>query len=158
MEIGYEMERTKQKKQHLEFMMSELRVSIERKQAIMKNLEDQIAEIRSEEQAKGECECGAENKLSVFMKDVCVVIGAVASDEFFMKTKYTTQSSQMYYKIEKEVFEDYISRYSGLPLKDFIEFCKRLSFIKVENNKCIFPSGRARVYFLMKGIVDELRE
>lgn len=124
---------------------------------MVSQLEEDLKRIRLEMQTDSGSGQEMENRLNLFMRDVCVVLQAAINDEAFMKAKYTTQSSQMYYKIEKDIFEGYISRLSALGVKDFIEFCKKLSFVKIENNKCVFPSGRTRVYFLAKGIVDELR-
>lgn len=111
----------------------------------------------TQEDPNNEAGEGGENKLSLFMRDICIVLQTAVNEDAFMKAKYATQSSQMYYKIEKDIFEGYISRLSALEVKEFIEFCKQLSVIKLENNKCVFPSGRIRVYFLSKGIVDGLK-
>lgn len=158
METGFEMERIKEKKKLLQLKISEMKAEISKKECVVKKLEDDLEKVRLEIQSEPEMPADAgENKMNLFMKDVCIVIGAIVTEEAYMKAKYVTQTSQVYYKIEKEVFEDYITRLSVLPVKEFIEYCKKLSFLKMENNKCVFPNGRTRVYFLSKAIVDGIR-
>ena len=157
MECGYEFERAKEKKRRLQDKIGELEEQISRKKALTEQLKAELEKLKAEARKDEERGNMGENKLNLFMKDVGVVFQAIVEEEAFIKAKYTTQSSQMYYKIEKDVFEGYIRRLAGLEVKDFVEFCKKLFFIKVENNKCTFPSGKTRVYFLNKGVVDELK-
>lgn len=91
-----------------------------------------------------------EGKINIFMRDCCVVLGAIRDDGAFMTPKYATQSSQHYYKVEKSVFENYISRLSGLSIMDFISYCRQLSILREEDNKILFSSGKVRAYFLPK--------
>ena len=94
--------------------------------------------------------------LNIFLRDFSVILEALKSDDAFMETKYATQSAQVYYRVEKNVFEDYVKRLSELEIQEFIDYCKQLGFIRVEGNKCLFSSGKARAYFLSKKIIDNL--
>lgn len=155
LQSNYECERVKEKKKQLLLKIQEMRAEIGKKQSIVNGLEDDLKRLKGEMQAAGQEE-PAQSRFNLFMRDICIVTEAIVSEGAFMQAKYTTQSSQMYYRVEKEIFEGYIERLSELSVKEFLEFCKKLSFVKLENGKCVFPSGRKRVYFLNKGIVDGL--
>ena len=120
-------------------------MGIRHKQNQLQLLEEGLKRIQEQE--------GSESiggNLNIFLRDFSVILEALKSDDAFMETKYATQSAQVYYRVEKNVFEDYVKRLSELEIQEFIDYCKQLGFIRVEGNKCLFSSGKARAYFLSK--------
>ena len=142
-----EYERVREKKKQLLIKIQETKVGIRHKQNQLQLLE------RIQEQEGSESIGG---NLNIFLRDFSVILEALKSDDAFMETKYATQSAQVYYRVEKNVFEDYVKRLSELEIQEFIDYCKQLGFIRVEGNKCLFSSGKARAYFLSKKIIDNL--
>ena len=141
-----EYERVREKKKQLLIKIQETKVGIRHKQNQLQLLEEGLKRIQEQE--------GSESiggNLNIFLRDFSVILEALKSDDAFMETKYATQSAQVYYRVEKNVFEDYVKRLSELEIQEFIDYCKR-----VEGNKCLFSSGKARAYFLSKKIIDNL--
>lgn len=91
-----------------------------------------------------------------FLEDSCVIMKKLLEDEVYLQSRYHTQITKTYYRIEKEVFERYIDSLSRLPQKDFIERCSKMNFIKTENGRNVFVSGKKRVYMVSRGIMDEM--
>ena len=140
-----EYERVREKKKQLLIKIQETKVGIRHKQNQLQLLEEGLKRIQEQE--------GSESiggNLNIFLRDFSVILEALKSDDAFMETKYATQSAQVYYRVEKNVFEDYVKRLSELEIQEFIDYCKQLGFIRVEGNKCLFSSGKARAYFLSK--------
>lgn len=98
------------------------------------------------------------DRLYRFMKDVCTVTSRILAEEAYIPSRYITQTSSQYYKVEKEVFERYIRDYSDIPVNDFIETCAKFSFIRTENCRYVFTSGRLRIYMVSKSIMDEVKK
>ena len=143
-----EYKRVSEKKKQLQIMIHEMKADIRKK-------ENQISELEAD--LKKMQELPQEGKINIFMRDCCVVLGAIRDDGAFMTPKYATQSSQYYYKIEKSVFESYISRLSCLSVIEFISYCRQLSILREEDNRILFSSGKVRAYFLPKKIIDEMK-
>lgn len=146
-----EYERVREKKKQLLIKIQETKVGIRHKQNQLQLLEEGLKRIQEQE--------GSESiggNLNIFLRDFSVILEALKSDDAFMETKYATQSAQVYYRVEKNVFEDYVKRLSELEIQEFIDYCNSMGFIRVEGNKCLFSSGKARAYFLSKKIIDNL--
>lgn len=146
-----EYERVMEKKKQLLIKIQETKTGIRNKQNQLKILEEGLQKIKDQE---GKESVGG--KLNIFLRDFSVILEAMRTEKAFMETKYATQSAQIYYRVEKNVFEDYVKRLSELEIQEFIDYCKQLGFIRVEGNKCLFSSGKARAYFLSKKIIDNL--
>ena len=125
-----EYERVREKKKQLLIKIQETKVGIRHKQNQLQLLEEGLKRIQEQE--------GSESiggNLNIFLRDFSVILEALKSDDAFMETKYATQSAQVYYRVEKNVFEDYVKRLSELEIQEFIDYCKQLGFIRVEGNK-----------------------
>lgn len=146
-----EYERVREKKKQLLIKIQETKFGIRHKQNQLQLLEEGLKRIQEQEGSES-----IEGNLNIFLRDFSVILEALKSDDAFMETKYATQSAQVYYRVEKNVFEDYIKRLSELEIQEFIDYCKQLGFIRVEGNKCLFSSGKARAYFLSKKVIDNL--
>lgn len=96
-------------------------------------------------------------RLCRFIKDLCIVFQKVMEEGQYLPTKYATRTATLYYKVEKEVLDQYICEFTSLPLMEFLDFCSWLSVLKSEGGKIVFTSGRKRVYFLNRKIVDRVR-
>ena len=134
-----EYERVREKKKQLLIKIQETKVGIRHKQNQLQLLEEGLKRIQEQE--------GSESiggNLNIFLRDFSVILEALKSDDAFMETKYATQSAQVYYRVEKNVFEDYVKRLSELEIQEFIDYCKQLGFIRVEgNNICdVYKYGR----------------
>ena len=124
-----EYERVREKKKQLLIKIQETKVGIRHKQNQLQLLEEGLKRIQEQE--------GSESiggNLNIFLRDFSVILEALKSDDAFMETKYATQSAQVYYRVEKNVFEDYVKRLSELEIQEFIDYCKQLGFIRVEGN------------------------
>lgn len=143
-----EYKRVSEKKKQLQIMIHEMKADIRKKESLIIELEDDLRKMQ---------DLPHEGKINIFMRDCCVVLGAIRDEGAFMTPKYATQSSQYYYKVEKSVFESYISRLSELTAAEFISYCRRLSILREENNKILFSSGKIRAYFIPKKIIDEMK-
>ena len=119
-----EYERVREKKKQLLIKIQETKVGIRHKQNQLQLLEEGLKRIQEQE--------GSESiggNLNIFLRDFSVILEALKSDDAFMETKYATQSAQVYYRVEKNVFEDYVKRLSELEIQEFIDYCKQLGFI-----------------------------
>lgn len=118
-----EYERVREKKKQLLIKIQETKVGIRHKQNQLQLLEEGLKRIQEQE--------GSESiggNLNIFLRDFSVILEALKSDDAFMETKYATQSAQVYYRVEKNVFEDYVKRLSELEIQEFIDYCKQLGF------------------------------
>ena len=98
-----EYERVREKKKQLLIKIQETKVGIRHKQNQLQLLEEGLKRIQEQE--------GSESiggNLNIFLRDFSVILEALKSDDAFMETKYATQSAQVYYRVEKNVFEDYV--------------------------------------------------
>ena len=121
-----EYERVREKKKQLLIKIQETKVGIRHKQNQLQLLEEGLKRIQEQE--------GSESiggNLNIFLRDFSVILEALKSDDAFMETKYATQSAQVYYRVEKNVFEDYVKRLSELEIQEFIDYCKQLGLIRV---------------------------
>ena len=113
-----EYERVREKKKQLLIKIQETKVGIRHKQNQLQLLEEGLKRIQEQE--------GSESiggNLNIFLRDFSVILEALKSDDAFMETKYATQSAQVYYRVEKNVFEDYVKRLSELEIQEFIDYC-----------------------------------
>ena len=75
--------------------------------------------------------------------------------DFYGIANYTTKNSESFYKIEQNVFDDYICKYARIDLKSFITNCVDLMIIKAEKNrKCVYNSGESRVYYVSRSFME----
>lgn len=112
-----EYERVREKKKQLLIKIQETKVGIRHKQNQLQLLEEGLKRIQEQE--------GSESiggNLNIFLRDFSVILEALKSDDAFMETKYATQSAQVYYRVEKNVFEDYVKRLSELEIQEFIDY------------------------------------
>lgn len=144
-----EYKRVSEKKKQLQIMIHEMKADIRKKESLISELEADLKKIKELPQEEG--------KINIFMRDCCVVLGAIRDEGAFMTPKYATQSSQNYYKVEKSIFESYINRLSELTTTEFIAYCRQFSILREEDNKILFSSGKVRAYFIPKKIIDEMK-
>lgn len=97
------------------------------------------------------------SEVMIFFQNFLRLIQKLKENDVFIPYKNQSKNSSQYYKIEKEVFDQYIQEFSDLDRKQFIQFCSRLSFFKKESGgNYIFNNNTQRVYFLSKCMVDVL--
>lgn len=87
--------------------------------------------------------------LSAFYK----IIKNVQDDNAFIPYLYKSKFAENYIKIEKNIFESYISKHTSIPLKNFKEYCRKMLFIKSNGSKCVFNDDKLQIYFINKTIV-----
>ena len=93
------------------------------------------------------------------VRDFCSVIACIVEKEQIIPFLYETKNSQDYYKVKKEVFEEYVLQISNIPTDLFIKYSVALLFIKSEKNgKCVFKSNNERIFFINKVVVDAVKQ
>lgn len=96
-----------------------------------------------------------ESRMSVFMRDFCLIAGLLVQNAAYIEYSYKTKNSEDFYKIEQGVFEDYVCEYAQMDLKTFLNFCIDLGLVKSEKNrKCLYNSAEIRVYYVKRIFMD----
>lgn len=98
---------------------------------------------------------GNKNNVYTFIYDFCMIAGLIIEEKSYVEYTYKTKFSEDFYKVEKEVFENYVCKYSRFDLKTFLNYCIDLSMVKSEANRsCLYNSGEIRVYYISRAFID----
>ncbi len=96
-----------------------------------------------------------ESGLLDFMCDFYHIARMIITKEDYIRYNYATKNSEMFFKIEQSVFDDYICRYARIDLKAFLNRCMELMMVKSDDNgKCVFTSGDIRVYYVSRAFME----
>lgn len=134
-----------------------LQNEVQSKDSHIQLLEAEIGMLQERENFSGaeSMEGMAENEIFAFLKDFCMIAKLIIENESYIKYNYETKNSSIFYKVQQNVFEEYICTYASLDLKKFMNFCVDLTLVKSEKNrKCVYNSGPTTVYYISKSFVD----
>lgn len=139
--------------------VQELNEQLSEKNVYIENLQNDIKMLQMRENASGAQEVvfDSENESEIvsFLKDFCLISREIIQNGDFIKYNYSTKNSELFYKIEQTVFDDYICRLANVDLKNFIKSCIDLALVKSEKNrKCVYTSGDMRVYYVSRPFMD----
>ncbi|SFS07971.1 hypothetical protein [Anaeromicropila populeti] len=96
-----------------------------------------------------------ENEVYLFIQEFNKIIKKAVQDNAFIPYSYDTKNSHYFYKIEKDVFDQYVQELSVLGEQNFMNYCIGFLFIKSERNgRCTYNNNKIRVYFLNKKLID----
>lgn len=90
------------------------------------------------------------------VRDFCVIAEKIMENRDYIEYTYATKYSVSFYKIEQEVFDGYVRKYSQLDLKTFLNICIDLMILKSEPNRrqCSYYTGKRRVYYVSRNFMD----
>lgn len=90
------------------------------------------------------------------VRDFCTIARKIIENRDYIEYTYATKYSVSFYKVEQNIFEGYVSRYSELDLKTFLDFCIDLMILKTEPGKrrCSYYSGKRNVYYVSRNFMD----
>ncbi len=128
--------------------IQQMQVVLSEKNSKIKLLEEEIKMHRIE---KKPAYIQEDSAVIIFITNFFHIAKMILEKEDFIKYSYETKNSEFFYKIEKNIFDSYISDYSSYDLKTFLDFCIDLSLVKSEkNHKCTYNSGDVKVYYVSK--------
>lgn len=104
----------------------------------------------------GDVICQEECEMLQMIRDFCTIAGKIIENKDYIEYTYATKYSVSFYKVEQNVFEGYVRRYSKLDLKTFLDFCIDLMILKTEPGKrrCSYYSGKRNVYYVSRNFMD----
>lgn len=155
-----EMVKKKKKINLLIDSVSKLQDEINKQEEQKLLLEEKIRIMQQETQSAGDdyeenVQEQEENRMLVFMKDFCLIAKLFVMNTVYIEYRYKSKNSQEYYKIEQGIFEEYVSKYAEMDLKEFLDFCVDLGIIKAEKDRrCLYNSAQIRVYYVKKLFMD----
>lgn len=89
-----------------------------------------------------------------FFVDFYTIAKKVYEDKAFIPYTYESKNARNYLKIEKGIFEQYITQNTDIPLKNFKEYCSQFFLIKSEDNrKFVFSSDKIQIYYVNKAVI-----
>lgn len=89
-----------------------------------------------------------------FFVDFYTITKKVYEDNVFIPYTYDSKNARNYLKIEKGIFEQYITQNTKIPLKNFKEYCSQFFLIKSEGNKkFVFSSDKIQIYYVNKAVI-----
>lgn len=96
-----------------------------------------------------------QSDMMIFLLDFCLVAKKIIENKDYIPYSYETQNSSLYYKIEKQIFDDYICKYARIDMKTFFKFCVDLAMIKCEKNrKYVYNAGKLKVYYVSRAFME----
>lgn len=134
-----------------------MNADIAKKNAYIQELEEEIRmlQIRANTSGANKIVNKDNEGRKSFMQDFCLIARMIFENQDFIQYNYTTANSELFYKIEKSIFDDYICKYAQSDIKTFLNFCIDLSLVKSDKNrKCTYNSGKLSVYYVSRAFVD----